>query len=79
MSILGLLTPFLLLTVYYYLKDISVEERLLAGADGWLDINFDFLNIPIQVVYMSLLAIYLIPSLFYTLSSRSNRDRKRHV
>lgn len=73
MSILGLLTPFLLLTVYYYLKDISVEERLLSDAGEWLNINFDFLNVPIQVVYMSLLAIYLISSLFYTLSSRSNR------
>lgn len=73
MCILGLLTPFLLLTVYYYLKDISVEERLLSDAGEWLNINFDFLNVPIQVVYMSLLAIYLIPSLFYTLSSRSNR------
>lgn len=73
MSILGLLTPFLLLSVYYYLMDISPMERLLSDATEWLKINTDFLNIPIQVVYMALLLIYLVPSLFYTLSSRSNR------
>lgn len=73
MSILGLITPYLLLSVYYYLMDISITTELFGNAQEWLKINFDFLNTPIQVVYMSLLALYLIPALAHTLSSRSNR------
>lgn len=73
MSILGLITPFLLLCVFYYLKDISIAEKLFSNAESWIKINFNFLNTPVQVVYMSLLALYLIPALIQTLSSRSNR------
>ena len=52
MSILGLLTPFLLLAVFYYLKDIPVEAKLFSNVEKWIDINLDFLDIPLQVVYI---------------------------
>ncbi len=73
MSILGVITPFLLLSVFYYLMDVSIVGELLLGAEQWLKIDLHFLNVPVQVVYMALLAIYIIPSLAYTLGSRSNR------
>ena len=73
MSILGLLTPFLLLAVFYYLKDIPVEAKMFSNVEKWIDINFDFLDIPLQVVYIVLLVMFMIPALGNTLSSRSNR------
>lgn len=73
MSILGLLTPFLLLAVFYYLKDIPVEAKLFSNVEKWIDINLDFLDVPLQVVYIVLLVMFMIPALGNTLSSRSNR------
>jgi hypothetical protein len=73
MSILGLLTPFLLLCVVYYLQDISITQELFKNAESWVKIDFNFLNIPVQVVYTALLVLYLIPALFHTISSRANR------
>lgn len=73
MSILGLATPYLLLCVFYYLSDISIEAALLADVEKWLKIDTNFLNVPVQVVYMALLAVYLVPSLVMTLTSRTNR------
>ncbi len=73
MSILGIITPYLLICIYYYLNQIDIQDTLLAHTNHWLHFDFNFLNEPIQVVYMASLFIFSIPAIFTALSARSNR------
>lgn len=73
MSLLGLITPYVLLFIFYYLNGMSFHENILANTHKWLHFDFNFLNEPIQVVYIASLLFFAIPAIFTTLSSRSNR------
>lgn len=73
MSILGLITPYILLFIFYYLNQMDIQANLLAVSKGWLHFDFQFLNQPMQVVYIASLVLFSIPAIFTTLSSRSNR------
>jgi hypothetical protein len=73
MSLLGILTPYVLICIYYYLNGIDIQSTLLSQTNHWLHFDFDFLNEPIQVVYIAALVLFSIPAIFTALSSRSNR------
>ncbi|MBR5254662.1 MAG: hypothetical protein IKV46_06465 [Bacteroidales bacterium] len=73
MSILGIITPYVLLFIFYYLNGMSFQENILADTNKWLHFDFLFLDEPIQVVYIASLLFFAIPAIFTTLSSRSNR------
>jgi hypothetical protein len=73
MSLLGLITPYVLLFIFYYLNGMSFHENILANTHKWLHFDFNFLSEPIQVVYIASLLFFAIPAIFTTLSSRSNR------
>lgn len=73
MSLFGYLTPFMLIVIYYYLMNKNIITSLFSNVEEWIQIDFSFLNTPIQVVYISALLLYTIPAIFKTASSRSNR------
>lgn len=73
MSILGILTPYILICIFYYLKGIDIQTTLISHTNHWFHLDLNFLNEPIQVVYMASLFLYAVPAIFTTLSSRSNR------
>lgn len=73
MSLLGLITPYVVLFIFYYLNGDNSYTNILTSAEQWLHLDFIFLNIPIQVVYICSLFVFSIPAIFTTLSSRGNR------
>ena len=73
MSLLGILTPYVLICIFYYLNGIDIQSTLLSHTNHWFHFDLNFLNEPIQVVYIATLVLFSIPAIFTTLSSRSNR------
>lgn len=73
MSLLGIVTPYILLFIFYYLNQMDIQSNILHNSQSWLHFDFQFLNQPMQVVYMASLLLFSIPAIFTTLSSRSNR------
>lgn len=73
MSLLGIMTPYLLLIIFYYLNGMDIYTNMFSNTSQWLHFDFNFLNEPMQVVYMASLLLYSIPAIFTTISSRSNR------
>ncbi len=73
MSILGIITPYILLVIFYYLNGQDIHSNILEITKDWFHLDFHFLNQPIQVVYIASLVLFSIPAIFTTLSSRSNR------
>ena len=57
----------------YYLMNKNIITSLFFNVEEWIQIDFNFLNTPIQVVYISALLLYTVPAIFKTASSRSNR------
>ena len=73
MSLLGIVTPYILLFIFYYLNQMDIQSNILHNSQSWLHFDFQFLNQPMQVVYIASLLLFSIPAIFTTLSSRSNR------
>ena len=79
-SLLGLIAPYVVLMVIYYLNNqihmiinfFSIHFALLP--------KWSFMNQPIQIVYVSYLIVLILPAFFYTLSYKNEQKlsvRKR--
>lgn len=77
-SIFGFLTPFVVLMVYYYLTDNSALILTFVSDHFAILPSFDFLNQPIQIVYMVYLLVFLaIPG--YLRSATVRYDQKLSI
>ncbi|MDO5760087.1 MAG: hypothetical protein Q4Q06_03595 [Bacteroidota bacterium] len=79
-SIFGLLTPFLVLFVYYYLSDNNQAILNFVSSHFAIVPSFDFLNQPIQIVYIAYMFLLLIPAYFISLMNKNDQKlsvRKR--
>lgn len=73
MSLFGIITPYIVLLIIYYLNNQNIQTEILLNTKDWFKFDLTFLDLPIQVVYICSLLLFSIPAIFSTLSSRSNR------
>ncbi|MBR1774673.1 MAG: hypothetical protein IJ759_04010 [Bacteroidales bacterium] len=79
-SLLGMLTPYLVLMVIYYLSNQTETIVNFFPQHFALLPQISFLNQPIQIVYMGYLLVLILPALFYTLAYKNDQKlsvRKR--
>lgn len=79
-SLLGLISPYLILFVYYYLD--NQIDTIINFYDLHLNIlpEVVFMNQPIQIVYMAYLLVLTLPAIVYTMNYRNDQKlsvRKR--
>ncbi len=79
-SLFGMVTPYLILMVFYYLN--NQNDRIVEFFPTHFAVlpKFEFLNQPIQIVYMAYLIILILPALLYTVNYRNDQKlsvRKR--
>ncbi|MBR1627230.1 MAG: hypothetical protein IJ681_08830 [Bacteroidales bacterium] len=79
-SLLGMIAPYVVLTVIYYL-DNRIDTILTFFPEHFFLLpEFAFMNQPIQIVYMAYLLVLILPALFYSLSYKNDQKlsvRKR--
>lgn len=79
-SLFGMVTPYLILMVFYYLNNQNDKIIEFFPLHFVVLPKFEFLNQPIQIVYMAYLTVLVLPALLYTLSYRNDQKlsiRKR--
>lgn len=79
-SLLGVIAPYLVLMVIYYLNN-QIDTIINFFPQHFVILpDFQFMNQPIQIVYMAYLLVLILPTLFYTLGYRNDQKlsiRKR--
>lgn len=79
-SIFGFITPLVVLFVYYYLNNNTEAITNFANTHFGILPSFNFLNQPIQIVYVAYLVILTLPAFVITLGYRNDQKlsvRKR--